>query len=97
MFYGMNVRKPPLDDPLLRKALSLAMDRERFAKEVLNSRHLPASQILPRGMPGFSPGNALAVYDLRKAGQYLEKSKYPGGENLPELVLASVSPAHVDR
>ncbi len=95
MFYGMNVRKPPLDDPELRMALSLAMDRERFALEVLNSRHHPAFQILPRGMPGYSPNNALAVYDVQKAAQHLERSRYPKGKNLPELVLASVSHSDV--
>jgi peptide/nickel transport system substrate-binding protein len=95
MFYGMNVRKPPLDDPQLRMALSFAMDRERFVREVLDSRHHPAFQLLPRGMPGYSPDNTLAVYDLQKAAQYLEKSKYAGGKNLPELILASASRSNV--
>ncbi|MCJ7499169.1 ABC transporter substrate-binding protein [bacterium] len=95
MFYGMNVRKPPLDDPELRMALSLAMDRDRFAVEVLDSRHHPAFQILPRGMPGYSPDNALAIYDPEMAVQALGRSKYPGGKNLPELVLASASHSEV--
>ena len=95
MFYGMNVRKPPLDDPQLRMALSLAMDREKFVREVLDSRHHPAFQLLPRGMPGYSPQNALAVYDVQRAAQHLERSKYPKGKNLPDLVLASVSHSEV--
>ena len=95
MFYGMNVARPPLDDPNLRKALSLAMDRERFAREVLRSRHHPASQILPRGMPGHSPENALARFDLAMAASFLERSKYPGGKGLPELELASASHSDV--
>jgi len=95
MFYGMNVRKAPLDDPELRKALSLSMDRERFVKEVLDSRHSTAFQLLPRGMPGYSPDNALAVYDPEMAAQALERSNYPGGKNLPELVLASASHSEV--
>ena len=95
MFYGMNVRKPPLDDPELRMALSLAMDRDRFVREVLDSRHHPAFQILPRGMPGYSPDNALAVYDVQKAAEHLERSRYPKGKNLPDLVLASVSHSEV--
>jgi oligopeptide transport system substrate-binding protein len=97
MFYGMNVAKPPLDDPELRKALSLAMDRERFVREVLDSRHHQAFQILPRGMPGYSPDNALAVYDIEMAAKALGRSKYPGGKNLPELVLASASHSEVAR
>jgi len=95
MFYGVNVRKPPLDDPRFRKVLSLAMDRERFVREVLDSRHHPASQIIPRGMPGYSPENALAVYDAGKAAEILTGSRYPGGAGLPELVLASASHSEV--
>ncbi|MEE8547057.1 MAG: ABC transporter substrate-binding protein [bacterium] len=95
MFYGMNVRKPPLDDPQLRMALSLAMDREQFVREVLDSRHHPAFQLLPRGMPGHSPDNAMAVYDAERAAQYLERSRYPKGKDLPELVLASASHSEV--
>lgn len=95
MFYGMNIRKPPLDDPQLRMALSLAMDRERFVREVLDSRHHPAFQLLPRGMPGYSPDNAVAVYDPAKAAQHLENSRYPAGKDLPELIIASVSHSEV--
>jgi ABC-type transport system substrate-binding protein len=91
MFYGMNTRTAPLDDPELRKALSLALDRDRLAKDVFNSRHLPAQQILPPGMPGYSPQNALAVYDMERAAQHLANSRYPQGKGLPELVIASVS------
>lgn len=91
MFYGMNTRKPPLDDPELRKALSLALNRETLSREIMGSLYPPAFQIIPPGMPGYSPDNALAVYDIEKARQHLERSRFPGGKGLPELVLASVS------
>jgi len=91
MFYGMNVAAPPLDDPHLRKALSYAFDRKRYTQEVLDSRHFPANQIIPPGMPGYCPENAMAVFDQEKAVWHLDQSRYPGGQGLPELVLASVS------
>jgi ABC-type transport system substrate-binding protein len=91
MFYGMNIRKPPLDDPQVRKALMLALDKDRLAREVMGSKYPPAYQILPPGMPGYSPENALAVHDRGRAEQHLQKSRYPGGKDMPELVIASVS------
>jgi oligopeptide transport system substrate-binding protein len=91
MFYGMNVRKPPLNDMELRKALSFALDRERYVEEVLDSRHNMASQLLPRGMPGYTPANALAIYDIDRAARHLENSRYPEGKGLPALTIASVS------
>lgn len=91
MFYGMNLRMPPLNDPYLRKALCFAFDRGKYAAQVLDSRHHPAFQILPLGMPGYSPDNALAFYDKDMAKESLNRSEYPKGEDPPELVLASVS------
>ncbi len=91
LFYGMNTRKPPLDDPQVRMALALAFDRERYAEEVLKSKHVPAHQVVPPGMPGYTPGNALLLFDQAKAKEFLAGSKYKGGTDLPELVIASVS------
>ena len=95
MFYGMNVRRPPLDDPDVRQALSLTLDREFFSREIFNSRHLAARQILPPGMPGYSPENALAVYDKARAAKHLERSPYSKGKAIPEIVLASASQSEV--
>ena len=91
MFYGINQNMAPLDDPLVRRALAHAFNRETYAKEVLGSKHLPAFQIIPPGMPGYSPRNALATYDPGKAAALLKKSGHPGGAGIPDLVIASVS------
>lgn len=91
MFYGMNQRIPPLDNPLVRKALALAFDRETYAKKVLQSKHLPAYQIIPPRTPGYSPDNALLTYDPDRAAALLKESGHAGGDGIPELVIASVS------
>lgn len=91
MFYGMNLRKKPMDDPELRRALVLALDRERLFNEVMGTRYPAAEQILPPGMPGYSPDNALAIHDPGAAKEHLKKSRYPGGKGLPEITLASAS------
>ncbi len=91
LFYGMNTRTPPLDDPEVRRALARAFDRESYARDVLQSKHVPARQIVPPGMPGYSPENALLGYDRDAAAGYLAASPYPGGKGMPELVVASAS------
>ena len=91
MFYGMNIRKPPMDDPELRRALMLALDRATLFTEVMGTRYPAAEQILPPGMPGYSPENALAVYNPDAARNHLDRSRYPEGKGLPEITLASVS------
>ncbi len=91
MFYGMNVNVPPYDNPDLRMALALATDRKTNIGVELGGLHAPARQILPLGMPGYTPENALIKYDPDEAARLLAKAGYPGGKGLGELLLASAS------
>jgi len=59
-FYGFNTRRPPLDDARVRRALSLAVDRELIAARVIGAGELPACTLVPPGLPGYeSPEDAL--------------------------------------
>ena len=51
---GMNITRPPLkDDPRLREALSLAVDRDTLARYVTSFGETPAYGIVPPGIPGY--------------------------------------------
>jgi len=91
LFYGMNTRIPPLDNPDVRKALALAYDRKTHVLDDLGGIYFPAFQILPPGMPGYTPENALLKYDPEAAAELLKQAGYPGGKGLPELTIASAS------
>jgi oligopeptide transport system substrate-binding protein len=50
-YYGFNLRRPPFkDNSALRRALSLAIDRERLARSVLKVGELPAYGWIPPGV-----------------------------------------------
>jgi oligopeptide transport system substrate-binding protein len=54
-YYGFNLRRPPFKDNLpLRRALSLAVDRERLAQAVLKVGELPAYGWIPPGVYNYS-------------------------------------------
>jgi oligopeptide transport system substrate-binding protein len=54
-YYGFNLRRPPFkDNPSLRRALSLAIDRERLAKSVLKVGELPAYGWVPPGVHDYT-------------------------------------------
>ena len=53
-YIGLNVEQPPLDDPLFRQALSLAIDRETISTVVLDGLRIPATTIIPPGFPSYS-------------------------------------------
>ncbi len=52
-FYGFNTRRPPLDDPRVRRALSLAVDRELIASRIVGAGEQPACALVPPGVADY--------------------------------------------
>jgi oligopeptide transport system substrate-binding protein len=53
---GLNLQKSPMkDDPRLREALSLAVDRDKLTRYVTGFDEAPAYGIVPPGLPGYTP------------------------------------------
>lgn len=48
-FYRVNCRRPPLDQPVFRRALSLAIDREALCAQVVGMGETPALTYVPVG------------------------------------------------
>jgi oligopeptide transport system substrate-binding protein len=90
--------QPPFDDVNVRKAFSMAFDRQRFIDVVMRGQALPAIGPFPPGLPGFSYQLKGLPYDPAQARELLKKSKYGGVEGLPPIVYtnsgigSSVSP-----
>ncbi|GAB4415254.1 MAG: ABC transporter substrate-binding protein [Bacteroidia bacterium] len=85
------VRGHPLADVRVRRALNLAIDRDKLVRYLLNGMGYPAtSGFIPYGMPGF---DAAAVpgygYDPDAARSLLAAAGYPGGQGLPGFKLYS--------
>jgi oligopeptide transport system substrate-binding protein len=53
-YLGFNVNEPPFDDPDVRRALSMAVDKDFLANDFLEELVVPAAGILPPGMPGYN-------------------------------------------
>jgi oligopeptide transport system substrate-binding protein len=85
-FYLFNTNKPPLDDVRVRRALAMAVDRERLTNTVLHGTNMPAYSITPPGTLGYQPPQVFN-YDVRKARQLLAEAGYPGGEGWPGLEI----------
>jgi peptide/nickel transport system substrate-binding protein/oligopeptide transport system substrate-binding protein len=91
LFYGINTRSAPLDDPKVRLAMALGHNQRQHVEETLGGNYIPAYQVVPRGMPGYTPDNALLRYEPERAAKLLAEAGYPGGEGLPEIEIASAS------
>ena len=51
-FLRVNTTKPPLDDPLVRRALSMALQRGEICGKLLKAGQTPAQSFVPRGRLG---------------------------------------------
>lgn len=86
-FYLINTNVPPVDDVRVRRALSMAVDREKLSATVMQKSVYPAYSITPPGTLGYQPPK-LFSYDVDKAKQLLADAGYPNGEGWPGLEIA---------
>jgi ABC-type oligopeptide transport system substrate-binding subunit len=84
-YAGFNVNRRPFDDQRVRRAFTLATDREILADVIFKGYASPAKGgLVPPGMPGHSPGIGLP-YDPERARHLLAEAGYPGGRGFPGL------------
>ncbi|UCC77114.1 MAG: peptide ABC transporter substrate-binding protein [Anaerolineales bacterium] len=89
-FYGYNTTKPPLDNVLVRKALSYAIDRQKLIDTVLKGGQAPAWSLACPGIFGNVAGRADfpgITFDPEKARELLAEAGYAGGEGWPDVTL----------
>lgn len=96
-YISFNVKKAPLDNPLVREALSLAIDREFIVKNIGKSGQVPAGAFVAIGLSDADPKKEFRevggdYYDpkayeanLAKAKDLLVKAGYPEGKGLPNI------------
>ena len=73
------VDRPPFDDPRVRRALHLALDRPALVARTLKGWGEPASQLASRGTVGFAPAIRVPERDLREARRLLAEAGHPRG------------------
>jgi len=78
-----NARKP-LDNPMVRRALARAIDRQALIRDVSSGIGQPAVSFIPPGMPGFQPElgqdigfDANAAKDLLRQAGFADPSSFP--------------------
>lgn len=84
-FYRLNTERPPLNDERVRRALSLAIDRDEVVL-VNRKGDLPATHIVPPGLPGYTPAEGVR-FDPEEARRLLADAGYPDGEGFPSLSI----------
>jgi oligopeptide transport system substrate-binding protein len=97
-FFALNTEDPILSNVDVRRALSLAINREAIASTLFEGIRSPASTIIPEGIVGYEDGAwPYSRFDRAQAASLLEKAGYPNGEGMPEIsILVNAGGDHED-
>ena len=84
-YYGFDTRHAPFNDVRVRRAFAQAVDWRRLAALDEPGSSVPATGMVPAGMPGAPAGDFMPPYDPAAARQLLAEAGYPGGRGLPPV------------
>lgn len=82
-----------LSDVRVRKALTLAIDREAISKNVLKAGQVPAGAFVPPGVPATAGGDFSTVEyfnpkgNVEEAKKLLAEAGYPDGKGFPTITF----------
>ncbi len=79
-YFGFDTRRAPFDDPNVRRAFALALDRPKLVELAAGTASLPATSIVPPalqldGQPADPPSNAVEARRLLDDAGYADRSK----------------------
>ncbi len=88
-YIGFNVTRPPFDDVNVRRAFTLAVDKDRLISLAFRGMLQRADGILPPGMPGFNDKLSGLSYDVERAKELIAESEYGSISGLPAIAITT--------
>lgn len=87
-FIAFNNRKPPMNNPLVRKAITAAIDRQAIAERVLRNGWQPAQTfVAPKVFGNVADDSSIGIaFDPEQAKRWLAQAGYPDGEKFPDVI-----------
>src|SRR3990172_2727500 len=84
-YLGFNTNTPPFDDPNVRKAFAMAIDKEQIASAVFKNAIPVADSIVMSGLPAHNENARAPEFDPEEAQRLLAQSEYGGPGGLPGI------------
>ncbi len=94
-YLAFNTRRPALNDRA-RRALALALDRQKIVERVLQGGQIAAGHFLPPALRGVGdPPHGSTTFQPEEARRQLAAAGYPGGKGFPKLELSGWTQSQV--
>lgn len=89
VFLGMSCHITPLDNPLVRRAISYGIDKRKVSRAAYDLKTLKqvVSSYIPSRLPGFFPSEDEKTYDLKRAEELLQKAGFSSEKKFPSLTF----------
>jgi len=84
-YYKFNVTKPPFNDPLVRRAFSMAIDRKSLVREIVRGGQIPTRGFVPP-MTGYE-GISGPAYDPEAARKLIAQAGFGPDKPFPKVDL----------
>lgn len=100
-YLDINCDKEPFNDPRVRKALAMTIDRKVIVENILQASYKPAYAFVPYGIPyALDPtkdfrevGGDLFKQNIEEAKKLLAEAGFPNGEGFPVLNYKTLNSA----
>jgi oligopeptide transport system substrate-binding protein len=89
-YIGFNTTQPPFDDPNVRRAFAMAIDRDQIVHVVLKDMVPVANSYMMPGLPGYNADAKLPAFDPEGAKAALAASKYKDAAGLGPITLTEI-------
>lgn len=94
-YVSFNTAKPPFDNPKVRQAFALAIDRAAISDKLLRGGQLPALAFVPPGLTDadgktdfrVKQGSLIKDHDVATARAALAQAGFPEGRGFPEVTF----------
>jgi len=88
-YYGFDARRPPFDDPRVRRAFARAVDWDRIIRLTGPAVQEAVTSLVPPGIPGRTSRDLGAIHDPAAARADLAAAGYPGGRGFPTITMVT--------
>jgi oligopeptide transport system substrate-binding protein len=88
-YIGFNTSKPPFDDPDIRRAFAMALDKDKLVSLVFVDTVQKAGGIVPPGISGYNETLQTPGFDVAAAKELIKQSKYGDVSKLPAITFTT--------